>query len=288
MNARNLTMDELATSLRTANSNAALGILDGPQQTLTIQGPPQMMKAADFAELIVATRDNQPVRLKDVATVEDSYQSTKAYGAYNGERAIVLLVQRQPDANTVDVVDRVRKLPAALPVAAAGIHQDQPGQRPLGLDPRSAARRELHAGADRGPGGAGDLPVPAPLRRPPSSRRITMPISLLGALGLLYAFGYSLDNISLLGITLAVGLVVDDAIVMLENIVRHIEDGQEAAATPRCEGAGEMGFTIISISVSLIAVFIPIFFMPGVIGLLFHEFAVIVGAGDHGVGASCR
>ncbi|MBC7453573.1 MAG: efflux RND transporter permease subunit, partial [Massilia sp.] len=110
MNARNLSMDELALALRAANSNAPLGIIDGPSQTMTIQGNAQLMNAAAFSELIVATRNGESVRLKDVATVEDSYQSVKAAGTYNGERAIVLLLQRQPDANTVQVVDAVRKL----------------------------------------------------------------------------------------------------------------------------------------------------------------------------------
>jgi HAE1 family hydrophobic/amphiphilic exporter-1 len=275
MNARNLTMDELAASLRTANSNAALGILDGPQQTLTIQGPPQMMKAADFADLIVATRDGQPVRLKDVATVEDSYQSTKAYGAYNGERAIVLLVQRQPDANTVDVVDHVRKL---LP----RFQSQLPASIKINLvNDRSVSIREALHDVNFTLAltvGLVVLVIFLFLHRLSATfiPAITMPISLLGALSLLYALGYSLDNISLLGITLAVGLVVDDAIVVLENIVRHIEMGKKPLRAS-LEGAREMGFTIISISVSLIAVFIPIFFMPGVIGLLFHEFAVIVG-----------
>jgi HAE1 family hydrophobic/amphiphilic exporter-1 len=275
MNARNLTMDELAASLRTANSNAALGILDGPQQTLTIQGPPQMMKAADFAELIVATRDSQPVRLKDVATVEDSYQSTKAFGAYNGERAIVLLVQRQPNANTVEVVDHVRKL---LP----RFQSQLPASIKINLvNDRSVSIREAIHDVNFTLAltvGLVVLVIFLFLHRISATfiPGITMPISLLGALSLLYALGYSLDNVSLLGITLAVGLVVDDAIVVLENIVRHIEMGKKPL-TAALEGSREMGFTIISISVSLIAVFIPIFFMPGVIGLLFHEFAVIVG-----------
>ena len=275
MNARNLTMDELAASLRTANSNAALGVLDGPQQTLTIQGPPQMMKAADFAELIVATRDGQPVRLKDVATVEDSYQSTKAYGAYNGERAIVLLVQRQPDANTVAVVDHVRNL---LP----RFQSQLPASIKINLvNDRSVSIREALHDVNFTLAltvGLVVLVIFLFLHRLSATfiPAVTMPISLLGALSLLYAFGYSLDNISLLGITLAVGLVVDDAIVVLENIVRHIEMGKKPLRAS-LEGAREMGFTIISISISLVAVFIPIFFMPGVIGLLFHEFAVIVG-----------
>ncbi|WP_454773250.1 efflux RND transporter permease subunit [Janthinobacterium tructae] len=274
MNARNLTMDELAQALRASNTNSPLGILDGPSQTLTIQGNPQMMKAADFAELIVATRNGQPVRLKEVAEVEDSFQSTKTAGSFNGERSITLLVQRQPDANTVQVVDAVRKL---LP----GFKAQLPASIQISLvNDRSVSIREaihdvnltlaltvilvvlviflfLHRAA------ATFIPA------------VTMPISLLGALALLYWLGYSLDNISLLGITLAVGLVVDDAIVVLENIVRHIEMGKKPIQAALV-GAKEMGFTIISISVSLVAVFIPIFFMPGVIGLLFHEFAVVV------------
>jgi HAE1 family hydrophobic/amphiphilic exporter-1 len=275
MNARNLTMDELATSLRSANSNSALGVLDGPQQTLTIQGPPQMMKAADFRELIVATRDGQPVRLKDVAEVEDSYQSTKAYGAYNGERAIVLLVQRQPDANTVQVVDHVRNL---LPRFASQL----PASIKINLvNDRSVSIREALHDVNFTLALTVGLVVMVIflfLHRASATfiPAVTMPISLLGALALLYWLGYSLDNISLLGITLAVGLVVDDAIVVLENIVRHIEMGKKPMHAA-LEGSREMGFTIISISISLIAVFIPIFFMPGVIGLLFHEFAVIVG-----------
>jgi HAE1 family hydrophobic/amphiphilic exporter-1 len=275
MSARNLSLDELAQALRAANSNAPLGIIDGPSQTMTIQGNAQLMNAAAFSELIVATRNGEPVRLRDVASVEDSYQSVKAAGSYNGERSIVLLVQRQPDANTVQVVDAVRKL---LPRFQAQV----PASIKINLiNDRSVSIREaihdvnltlmltvalvvlviflfLHRAA------ATFIPA------------VTMPISLLGALSLLYAFGYSLDNVSLLGITLAVGLVVDDAIVVLENIVRHIEMGKSPLQASLI-GSREMGFTIVSISISLVAVFIPIFFMPGVIGLLFHEFAVVVG-----------
>jgi HAE1 family hydrophobic/amphiphilic exporter-1 len=275
MNARNLTLDELQQAIKAANANTPLGTIDGPSQTLTIQGNAQLMRAADFADLIVATRNGQPVRLKEVATVEDSYQSIKSAGSYNGERAIVLLVQRQPDANTVQVVDAVRKL---LPRFRAQL----PESVSINLvNDRSVSIREaihdvnltlaltvvlvvlviflfLHRAA------ATFIPA------------ITMPISLLGALALLFGMGYSLDNVSLLGITLAVGLVVDDAIVVLENIVRHIELGKKPLQAALV-GSKEMGFTIISISISLVAVFIPIFFMPGVMGLMFHEFAVVVG-----------
>ncbi|MCU6498159.1 efflux RND transporter permease subunit [Rugamonas sp. A1-17] len=274
MNARNLTLDELQQAIKSANANTPLGILDGPSQTLTIQGNAQLMKASEFAELIVAQRNGQPVRLKDVATVEDSFQSVKTAGSYNGERSIVLLVQRQPDANTVQVVDGVRRLlPRFKNQLPASININLVNDRSVSI------REAIH-----------DvnltllltiflvvLVIFLFLRRAAATfiPAITMPISLLGALALLYAFGYSLDNVSLLGITLAVGLVVDDAIVVLENIVRHIELGKKPLQAALV-GAKEMGFTIISISVSLVAVFIPIFFMPGVIGLMFHEFAVVV------------
>jgi HAE1 family hydrophobic/amphiphilic exporter-1 len=275
MNARNISMDELALALRAANSNSPLGILDGPSQTLTIQGNAQLMKASEFAELIVATRNGEAVRLKDVATVEDSYQSVKTAGSYNGERSIVLLVQRQPNANTVQVVDEVRRL---LPRFEAQV----PASIKINLvNDRSVSIREAIHDVNLTLAltvGLVVLVIFLFLHRAAATfiPAITMPISLLGALALLNWLGYSLDNVSLLGITLAVGLVVDDAIVVLENIVRHIEMGKKPI-NAALVGAQEMGFTIVSISISLVAVFIPIFFMPGVIGLLFHEFAVVVG-----------
>ena len=275
MSARNISMSELATALRSANSITPLGILDGPTQTLTIQGGGQLMRAADFAGLIVATRDGLPVRLRDIAQVEDSYQSVKAMGSLNGERSIVLMVQRQPNANTVQVVDSVRALmprfETQLPQSIK-IHL---------VNDRSDSIREAIHDVNLTLAGTVVLVILVIflfLHRLTATfiPAVTVPISLLGALSLLYAFGYSLDNISLLGITLAVGLVVDDAIVVLENIVRHMEMGKKPMQAALI-GSREMGFTIISISISLVAVFIPIFFMPGVIGLLFREFAVIVG-----------
>ncbi len=274
MNARNLTLDELANAVRAANSNSPLGVLEGPSQTLTIQGNAQLMKASDFANLIVASRNGEVVRLSDVAEVEDSYQSVKTAGSYNGERSIVLLVQRQPNANTVQVVDAVRKL---LP----RFHAQLPSSISINLvNDRSVSIRNAIHDVNVTLGLTVALVVLVIflfLRRAAATfiPAVTMPISLLGALSLLYWLGYSLDNVSLLGITLAVGLVVDDAIVVLENIVRHIEMGKKPLQASLI-GAREMGFTIVSISISLVAVFIPIFFMPGVIGLLFHEFAVVV------------
>ena len=274
MNARNLTLAELSSALGAANANSPLGVLDGPDQVLTIQGNPQLMNAAQFSELIVANRNGKPVRLKEVATIEDSYESVKTAGSYNGERSIVLLVRRQPNANTVEVVDGVRKL---LPVFLAQV----PSSIKINLvNDRSVSIREAIHDVNLTLALTVVLVVMVIflfLRRATATfiPAVTLPISLLGTLALLYMFGYSLDNISLLGITLAVGLVVDDAIVVLENIVRHIEMGKKPVKAALI-GAQEMAFTIMSISISLVAVFIPIFFMPGVIGLLFHEFAVVV------------
>ncbi|MES2126599.1 MAG: efflux RND transporter permease subunit [Pseudomonadota bacterium] len=274
MNARNLSMDELAAAIHAANANTPLGILDGPNQTLTIQGNAQLMNAAQFSDLIVATRNGQPVRLKEVAVVEDSFLSVKTAGSYNGERSIVLLVQRQPNANTVQVVDAVRKLlprfEAQLPTS---IKINLVNDRSVSI---RAAIHDVNLTLALTVGLV-VLVIFLFLHRAAATfiPAVTMPISLIGALSLLYWLGYSLDNVSLLGITLAVGLVVDDAIVVLENIVRHIELGEKPIHAA-LKGSREMGFTIISISISLVAVFIPIFFMPGVIGLLFHEFAVVV------------
>ncbi len=274
LNARNLTLDDIASAVRSANSNSPLGVLDGPQQTLTIASNAQMLRASEFASIIVATRNGVPIRLAEVADVEESFLSTKTVGYFNGERAIVLIVQRQPDANTVQVVDSVKQLlPRFRSQLPGSVNVTLIGDRSISI------RDSLH-----------DVNITLALtillvvlviflflRRVQATLipAVTMPISLLGAVLLLYWFGYSLDNVSLLGITLAVGLVVDDAIVVLENIVRHIEMG-ETPLQAALKGAREMEFTIVSISISLIAVFIPIFFMPGVIGLLFREFAVVV------------
>jgi hydrophobic/amphiphilic exporter-1 (mainly G- bacteria), HAE1 family len=274
LNARSITLEDLAAAIKAANSNTPIGVLDGPRQTLTIQANAQLKNAAEFSEIIVATRNGAPVRLREVATVEDSYESVKTSASYNGERSILLAVQRQPNANTVQVVDAVRKL---LPIFKAQLPQSININM---INDRSVSIREAIHDVNLTLALTVLLVVMVIylfLHRVMATLipAVTMPISLIGAVGLLYALGYSLDNVSLLGITLAVGLVVDDAIVVLENIVRHIEEGLSPMQASLV-GAREMGFTIVSISVSLVAVFIPIFFMPGVIGLLFHEFAVVV------------
>lgn len=272
--ARNMSLDELAIAIKAANANSPVGVLDGPRQSLTIQANKQLVDAAAFSNLVIKSQDGSSMRLKDVAEVEDSVESTKSGSWVNGEPSIVLAVQRQPDANTVAVVDAVkatlpqfkRQMPASIKVHT--------------LNDRSVSIRDAIADVKHTllltvvlvilviflflkRLSATAIPV------------LSLPISLIGCCALMLWLGYSLDNISLLAITIAVGLVVDDAIVMLENIVRYVEQGMDPMAAA-LKGSKEVGFTIISISISLVAVFIPIFFMPGVIGLMFHEFAAVV------------
>ena len=271
---RNMTLDELAAAIRAANANSPLGVLDGARQSLTIEANRQLPNAQAFANLVINTRDGFTTRLKDVALVEDSVESVKSGSWANGEPSIILGVQRQPNANTVAVVDAVKatlpqfksQMPASIDVTV--------------LNDRSLSIRESIHDVKLTLGLTIALVVLVIflfLKRLSATAIpvVSLPISLIGCFAMMYWLGYSLNNISLLGITIAVGLVVDDAIVMLENIVRHIEEGMEPFAAA-LQGSREVGFTIMSISISLVAVFIPIFFMPGVIGLMFHEFAAVV------------
>jgi HAE1 family hydrophobic/amphiphilic exporter-1 len=273
--ARNIGLDELSAALKAANVNTPAGTLEGPQQTLVLQANKQMSSAREFADLIISNKGGIPVRLRDVAKVQDSVETIKSWATLNGENSITLAIQRQPGANTVRVVDAVK---TALPELKSQMPES------VSLTPvndRSLSIR--HALEDVTLTLLGTIVLVVLviflfLRRFVATviPALSLPISLVGAVALLWGLNYSLDNISLLGLTLAVGLVVDDAIVVLENIIRHVEDGVPPFQAA-LRGAREVGFTIISISTSLVAVFIPIFFMPGVIGLLFHEFAVVVG-----------
>lgn len=275
LSARNIGLDELSAALRAANVNTPVGTLDGPRQTLVLQANQQLRNAAEFSELMVSNRGGNPVLLKDVADVEDSIETLKTWATLNGENAITISVLRQPGANTVQVVDAVR---AVLPKLQSQMPQSVM-LTPIN-DRSTSVRAALHdvTLTLMGTIALVVLVIFLFLRRFVATviPILSLPVSLIGAVALLWGFGYSLDNISLLGLTLAVGLVVDDAIVVLENIMRHIEQGAPPFRAALL-GAREVGFTIIAISSSLIAVFIPIFFMPGVIGLLFHEFAVVVG-----------
>jgi hydrophobic/amphiphilic exporter-1 (mainly G- bacteria), HAE1 family len=273
--ARNISLEELANALRLANVNTPVGTLSGQRQLLTLQVNQQLRNAADFGQLIVVNRGGSQVRLKDIALVQDSLENTSSYANLNGVPSITLAIQRQPGANTVAVVDAVK---AALPRLQEQMPQSV-SMTPV--NDRSVSIREALTDVTLTLLGTIALVILVMflfLRRLVATLipTLSLPVSLIGALALLWGLSYSLDNISLLGLTLAVGLVVDDAIVMLENIMRHIEDG-ESPFMAALKGSREVGFTILSISSSLIAVFIPIFFMPGVIGLLFHEFAVVVG-----------
>jgi hydrophobic/amphiphilic exporter-1 (mainly G- bacteria), HAE1 family len=272
--AHNMTLDDLAAALKNANSNSPVGILDGPRQSLTIEANKQLPNAAAFANLIVSSKDGASMRLKDVAEIEDSVESLKNNSWFNKEPSLIVGVQRQPNANTVAVVDAVM---ATLPKLKSQLPESINMQV---LNDRSVSIRESIHDVKYTLAltiGLVVLVIFLFLKRLSATAIpvVSLPISLIGCCALMQWLGYSLDNISLLGITIAVGLVVDDAIVVLENIVRYMEQGMNPMAAA-LRGSREVGFTIISISLSLVAVFIPIFFMPGVIGLLFHEFAVVV------------
>lgn len=271
---KNLTVNDLASAINNANSNTPVGVLDGPRQLLTIYANEQMVKASDYANLVIAQRNGLPVRLKDVADVAESYESVKTSASFNGERSIALAVLRQPTANSVNVVDGVR---AMVPK----FEKQMPASIKLNLliDRSISIRESIH---DVNltlllTVGLVVLVIFLFLKHAAATiiPALSLPVSLIGAFFLMYWLGYSLDNVSLLGVTIAVGLVVDDAIVVLENIMRHIEAGMHPLKAS-LKGSREVSFTILSISISLVAVFIPIFFMPGPIGLLFREFAVVV------------
>ncbi|TWA74260.1 HAE1 family hydrophobic/amphiphilic exporter-1 [Azospirillum brasilense] len=271
---RGIGIDELQRSLAAANANTPVGTLSGAKQQLVLAANPQLPDADAFRGLIVAYRNGAPVRLGDVATVLDSVENARTASWHNGTRAIVMAVQRQPDANTVDVVDRVRNL---LPSFRA---QLPPSAKVEVVNDRSTSIREAVEDVQFTLGLTIALVVLVIflfLRRLTATMipALTVPISLIATAGGMHLMGFSIDNISLMALTLAVGLVVDDAIVMMENIVRYVEEGMkpfEAAL----KGSREIGFTIISITVSLVAVFIPILLMGGVVGRVFHEFALVV------------
>ncbi|WP_114858224.1 efflux RND transporter permease subunit [Azospirillum brasilense] len=271
---RGIGIDELQRSLAAANANTPVGTLSGAKQQLVLAANPQLPDAEAFRGLIVAYRNGAPVRLGDVATVLDSVENARTASWHNGTRAIVMAVQRQPDANTVDVVDRVRNL---LPSFRA---QLPPSAKVEVVNDRSTSIREAVEDVQFTLGLTIALVVLVIflfLRRLTATMipALTVPISLIATAGGMHLMGFSIDNISLMALTLAVGLVVDDAIVMMENIVRYVEEGMQPFEAA-LKGSREIGFTIISITLSLVAVFIPILLMGGVVGRVFHEFALVV------------
>jgi len=272
---RGIGIDEVQKAIAQGNVNLPTGTLYGPHQAFNVQATGQLYNAAAYRPLIVAYRNGAPVRLEQLGRVIDSVQTNKVASWYNTDRAVVLAIQRQPGTNTVEVVDAIRKL---LPTFQA---QLPASVKLTALYDRSVSIRES----------VRDVQFTLILTvclvvlviflflRNLSATIIpslAVPMSIIGTFAAMYLLGYSLDNLSLMALTLCVGFVVDDAIVMLENIVRHMEAG-----VPRMEaalrGSKEIGFTILSMTLSLAAVFIPVLFMGGVVGRLLHEFAVTIG-----------
>lgn len=271
-------LDEVAAALDRWNVNLPTGGLQGERQAFTIQATGQLYNAEAFKPLIVAYRGNSPVRLSDIATVSDSVENDKVAAWYNTKgkstRAIILAVQRQPGTNTIEVVDSIKKqIPSFRSQIPASVQLDVFFDRTVTIRESVADvkftllltialvilviflfLRNLSATV-----------IPS----------LALPLSIIGTFAAMYAFGFSVNNITLMALTLSVGFVVDDAIVMLENIVRHMEHGEnphEAAL----RGSREIGFTIISMTISLVAVFIPVLFMSGMLGRMLHEFAVTI------------
>jgi HAE1 family hydrophobic/amphiphilic exporter-1 len=272
---RGIGLDEVQRALVAASSTTPVGGLSGLQKAATLQADTNPTQASGYLPLIIAYRNGAPVRLGDVASVIDSVQSDKLGNWYNGRRAITVAVFRQSDANTVEVVNQVRAL---LPAFRAEL----PGAIEFNvLNDRAAPIRAAVSDVQH------TLLLTVIfvvlviflfVRRLSATviPALALPVSIIGTFAAMYLGGYSLNNVSLMALTLAVGFVVDDAIVMLENIVRHTEAGltpMEAAL----KGSREITFTILSMTISLVAVFIPVFFMGGVVGRVFHEFAIVIG-----------
>ena len=271
-----LSLEDVRSAIRLATVDSPKGGIDGPRQSFQISADDQLLDAEGYRRQIIADRNGAPIRLGDVATVIESVENDRMAGWFNGKPAVLLNIQRQPGANIIEVVDAIHALlpglKASLPptirldvltdrtdMIRAAIHEVQ---FTLLLSIALVVMviflflRKLWATI-----------IPS----------ITLPVSLIATFGIMALVGFSLDNLSLMALTVATGFVVDDAIVMIENIVRHIEDGEEPLPAA-IKGARQIGFTIVSLTVSLIAVFIPLLLMDGVIGRLFHEFAITLSA----------
>jgi len=274
--ARGIGIDEVADALARGNVNRPTGTLYGAHQAFSVQATGQLQNAAAFRPLVIAYRNGSPVRLEQLGRVIDGVQTDKVASWYNDERAVVLAIQRQPGTNTVQVVDSIRAL---LPQFRA---QLPPAVKLAVLYDRSVAIRESVRDVQFTLMLAIALVVLVIflfLRNLSATLipSLALPLSIIGTFTVMYLFGYSIDILSLMALTLCVGFVVDDAVVMLENIVRHMEAG-ESRLEAALKGAREIGFTILSMTLSLAAVFIPVLFMGGVVGRLLHEFAVTITA----------
>ncbi len=272
---RGIGLDEVTSAVSTGNPNLPTGTLWGPQRAYTVLADGSISSAPEFRKLAVTYQNGAPVRLEDVARVLDDVQDNRTASWFDGRRAIVLAIQRQPGTNTVQVADAVKatvagltsQLPASVEVST--LYDRSTSIRQSVNDVQLTLFITLCLVV---------LVIFLFLRNLSATviPSLALPFSIIGTFSVMYLMGYSLDNLSLMALTLSVGFVVDDAIVMLENIVRHLEMGKrpmEAAL----DGAREIGFTIVSMTLSLTAVFIPILLMGGIMGRLFHEFAVTIG-----------
>ncbi len=272
--AMGLGFDTMLQAVAQANSATPVGVLNGDRQQLTLRANDQPQNAEQFGRLVVAGKPFSPVRLSDIATVTDGVSNNRIAAWRNADSALVLAVLRQPDANTVDVVDGIK---ATLPELRASL---PPGaELEVFLDRSLSIRDAVHDVQESLVIAIGLVVLVCFLfLRKLSATLIptlAVPISLCVAFGLMYVMGYGIDNVTLLGLTIAVGLVVDDAIVVLEAIVRHIEEGMDPIPAA-IKGSKEIGFTVLSITLSLVAVFLPILLMGGVVGRVFNAFAATV------------
>src|SRR5579862_2619601 len=276
LNKLNIGLETVRTAIAAENANQAKGSLQSGGKTWIVRANDQLKKAKDYKPIIVAYRNGNPVRLSDVATVEDSYSNINNFGSFNGKPSVLVVIFRQPGANIIATADRVI---AALPFLKASlppaIHLE------IGLDRTTTVRASV-SDVQR------TLVISVILVvlvvfvflreiRATLIPSVAVPLAIVGTFGVMYLFGYSLNNLSLMALTISTGFVVDDAIVVLENVMRHVEGGMRPYRAALL-GAREIGFTVVSMSTSLVAVFIPILLMGGLVGRLFHEFAVTLSA----------
>ncbi|RZI63453.1 MAG: nodulation protein, partial [Variovorax sp.] len=276
LNQYGISTEDVRAAIQATNANRPKGAIEGEGRRLQIYTPSPARRAAEYRSMIVAWRNNAAVRLSDVANVVDGVENRRTLGLFNGEPAIIVLITREPSANIIETVDRVRAL---IPELRAQLPQDIDVQ--VASDSTNSIRASLKeieltlvvsivlvvlvVGLFLRKARATIVPAVATV------------VSLLGTFGVMYLLGFSLNNLSLMALTVATGFVVDDAIVVLENTMRHIEAGMDRTEAA-LKGAREVGFTVLSISLSLVAVFIPLLFMDGQVGRLFREFAITLSA----------
>ncbi len=272
---RGLGLDKVVSAIQNANSNLPSGVLQGAARNFTVKSSASLQRAENFNELIVAYQDGMPVRLSDIGRAQDSVENLKVKSWLNDERCILLAIYRQPGANTVEVVRKIREqFPHIESEAPPGVRFNVVNDRAEFIQ-NSINEVEFHLMLSIV---LVVLVILAFLRNARSTliTALILPTSVIGTFGAMYLLGFSLNNLSLMAIILAVGFVVDDAIVVLENITRHMEMGKDRMQAA-LDGSREIAFTVLSMTLSLAAVFIPILFMEGLLGRLFREFAVTVG-----------